>query len=106
QPIEVIPTAREKEIHQRLRGHSKRVLRALRDTDSYYVQAFALEVLRKRALSSPYALLLSLRRRAENLGITPTDHAGKRRVDAMQRYRGDIALPDAELSEVEELALQ
>lgn len=53
QPIVVAPTAREKEIHQRLRGHSRRMLRALRGTDSYHVQAFALEVLRKRALSSP-----------------------------------------------------
>ena len=47
---------------------ASRVLRALRDTDSYHVQAFALEVLRKRALSSPRALLLSLQRRAESLG--------------------------------------
>lgn len=43
QPIEVAPTAREREIHRRLRGHSKRVLHALRNTDSYYVEAFALE---------------------------------------------------------------
>jgi hypothetical protein len=32
-PILVAPTAREKEIHQRLRGHSKRVLRGLRGTE-------------------------------------------------------------------------
>lgn len=106
QPIAVVPTAREKEIHQRLRGHSKRVLRALRDTDSYYVQAFALEVLRKRALSSPYALLQSLRRRAENLGISPTDHTGKRRLDALHTYRGDVAVPENDLGEIEEIALQ
>ena len=56
QPIPVPPTSREREIHQRLRGHSSRVLRALRGTDAYYVQAFGLEVLRKRALSSPHAL--------------------------------------------------
>ncbi|MFD0201458.1 MULTISPECIES: helicase-related protein [Saccharothrix] len=106
QPIEVNPTAREKEIHQRLRGHSKRVLRALRDTNSYYVQAFALEVLRKRALSSPHALLQSLRRRAESLGVTPAEHVGHRRLDALQVYRGDLALPEEELIETEELALQ
>ncbi|GAA2455834.1 hypothetical protein GCM10010191_88870 [Actinomadura vinacea] len=106
QPIEVHPTAREKEIHQRLRGHSKRVLRALRDTDSYYVQAFALEVLRKRALSSPYALLQSLRRRAENLGVPAVGHTGRRRLDALQQYRGDTALPETELLTVEELGLQ
>ncbi len=105
-PIEVQPTAREKEIHQRLRGHSKRVLRALKDTDSYYVQAFALEVLRKRALSSPHALLQSLRRRAESLGVTPVEHTGHRRLDALQLYRGDSALPEDELIETEELALQ
>jgi hypothetical protein len=46
QPILMSPTAGEKEIHPRLRGHSKRVLLALRGTDYYYVQAFALEVLR------------------------------------------------------------
>lgn len=40
------PTAGEKEIHPRLRGHGKRVLLALRGTDYYYVPAFALEVLR------------------------------------------------------------
>ncbi|MEV6985433.1 helicase-related protein [Sphaerisporangium sp. NPDC051017] len=106
QPIEVLPTAREKEIHQRLRGHSKRVLRALRGTDSYHVQAFALEVLRKRALSSPHALLKSLERRAQSLGMAPVDHAGRRRMDALQQYRGDVALPEAELLTVEELALQ
>lgn len=106
QPIEVNPTAREKEIHQRLRGHSKRVLRALRETDSYYVQAFALEVLRKRALSSPHALLKSLQRRAENLGVSAAvDHAGHRRLDALQQYRGDTALPENELMMVEEIAL-
>lgn len=105
-PIEVRPTSREKEIHQRLRGHSKRVLHALRDTDSYYVQAFALEVLRKRALSSPYALLQSLRRRAENLGIPPVEHTGRYRMDVLQQYRGDTALPEADLRAAEELALE
>lgn len=104
-PIKVSPTGREKEIHQRLRGHSKRVLKALRNTDSYYVQAFALEVLRKRALSSPYALLQSLRRRAENLGVPAVDHTGRRRLDALQQYRGDTALPESELLTTEELAL-
>ena len=105
QPIRVSPTAREKEIHQRLRGHSKRVLRALRGTESYYVQVFALEVLRKRALSSPYALLRSLSRRAESLGVTPAEHAGKGRMDALRQYRGDIALPEPELDLIEEQAL-
>jgi hypothetical protein len=105
QPIVVAPTVREKEIHQRLRGHSKRVLRALRGTDSYHVQAFALEVLRKRALSSPRALLLSLQRRAASLGITLVEHAGRRRLEAMELYRGDVALTDADLDETEELAL-
>ncbi|MFC8419458.1 helicase-related protein [Streptomyces sp. NPDC057236] len=106
QPIEVRPTSREKEIHQRLRGHSKRMLHALRGTDSYYVQAFALEVLRKRALSSPYALLQSLRRRAENLGIPPVDHTGRQRMDVLQQYRGDTALPETDLRAAEELALE
>ncbi|MGW4891005.1 helicase-related protein [Kitasatospora sp. NPDC004240] len=105
-PIEVRPTSREKEIHQRLRGHTKRVLRALKDADSYYVQAFALEVLRKRALSSPYALLQSLRRRAANLGVPAVDHAGKRRLDALRQYRGDTALPETELMAMEETALE
>jgi superfamily II DNA or RNA helicase len=105
QPIVVAPTTREKEIHQRLRGHSKRVLRALRGTDSYHVEAFALEVLRKRALSSPRALLLSLQRRAASLGITPVEHTGRRRLDAMELYRGDVALTEADLDETEELAL-
>ena len=101
----VSPTAREKEIHQRLRGHSKRVLRALRGTDSYYVQAFALEVLRKRALSSPHALLISLRHRAESLSGAPAEHAARRRQEALQLYRGDVALTETDLQETEELAL-
>lgn len=105
QPIAVSPTSREKEIHQRLRGHSRRVLRALRGTDSYYVQAFALEVLRKRALSSPHALLLSLQRRAESLQGAPESRAARRRQDALQLYRGDTALPEADLLDTEELAL-
>lgn len=106
QPIEVRPTSREKEIHTRLRGHSKRVLHALRDTDSYYVQAFALEVLRKRALSSPHALKQSLRRRAQNLGIPPVEHTGRHRMDVLQQYRGDTALPEEDLLAAEELALE
>ncbi|SCF20296.1 SNF2 family N-terminal domain-containing protein [Micromonospora haikouensis] len=105
QPIEVAPTAREKEIHRRLRGHSKRVLRALRDTDSYHVEAFALEVLRKRALSSPHALRTSLQRRAANLGVAKLDRAGRHRLEALQQYRGDIALTESDLWETEELAL-
>ncbi|GAA1966276.1 hypothetical protein GCM10009838_25010 [Catenulispora subtropica] len=105
QPIPVQTTAREKEIHRRLRGHSKRVLAALKDTDSYHVEAFALEVLRKRALSSPYALLQSLRRRAGSLGVETTDHAGKRRLDAQRQYRADQVLPEQDLESTEELAL-
>ncbi len=105
QPIAVSPTSREKEIHQRLRGHSRRVLRALRGTDSYHVQAFALEVLRKRALSSPRALLLSLQRRAESLRAAPESRTARRRQDALQLYRGDTALPERDLFDTEELAL-
>ena len=105
QPIMVAPTAREKEIHQRLRGHSKRVLRALRGTDSYYVQAFALEVLRKRALSSPHALLISLQHRAESLSGAPAEHAARRRQEALQLYRGDVVLTETDLQDTEELAL-
>ena len=105
QPIAVSPTSREKEIHQRLRGHSSRVLRALRGTDSYHVQAFALEVLRKRALSSPHALLMSLQRRAESLGNAPATHAARRRQEALQLYRGDAALTETDLLDTEELAL-
>ncbi|KAA9374899.1 helicase [Microbispora cellulosiformans] len=106
QPIEVTPTGREKEIHQRLRGHSKRVLRALRGKDSYYVQAFALEVLRKRALSSPYALRQSLRRRAQSMGVPAIERIGRRRRDALQQYRGDAVLPEVELGTAEEIALE
>ncbi|MFI7131330.1 helicase-related protein [Nonomuraea sp. NPDC050153] len=105
-PIEVSPSGREKEIHQRLRGHSKRVLRALRDTDSYYAHAFALEVLRKRALSSPFALMKSLERRLAMLVGTPVEHAGRKRKEVLQQYRGDVALPEAELISAEELALE
>lgn len=105
QAIKVSPTAREKEIHRRLRGHSKRVLRALRDTDSYHVEAFALEVLRKRALSSPHALRESLHRRAANLGVAKLDRTGRHRQEAFRQYRGDIALTETDLWETEELAL-
>lgn len=105
QPIAVSPTSREKEIHQRLRGHSARVLRALRDTDSYHVQAFALEVLRKRALSSPHALLKSLERRAESLQDASAVRDARGRQEALFLYRGDTALPEADLSEAEEVAL-
>jgi hypothetical protein len=85
QPIAVSPTSREKEIHQRLRGHSARVLRALRDTDSYHVQAFALEVLRKRALSSPHALLKSLAPEARTGGIAQRINRFERR-DSRHRH--------------------
>lgn len=98
QPIEVQPTARENEIHGRLRGHSKRVLRALKDTDSYHVEAFVLEVLRKRALSSPYALRTSLQRRAENLGVGKVERTGRRRLEALQQYRGDIVMTETDRS--------
>jgi SNF2 family DNA or RNA helicase len=80
--IAVRPSSREQEIHQRLRGHSQRVLRALRDDkSSYVVQAFALEVLRKRALSSPYALRISLLKRADALGVETTDGLARARAD-------------------------
>ena len=98
QPIPVPPTSREREIHQRLRGHSSRVLRALRGTDAYYVQAFGLEVLRKRALSSPHALAASLRRRAASLDGDPESRVARRRQDALDLFRGDIALPETQIS--------
>lgn len=107
QAISVRPTGREQEIHQRLRGHSQRVLRALRDDrPGYVVQAFALEVLRKRALSSPYALRQSLLKRAASLGVQRTDQVVRARLDAQFRYRGDTPLPEEEHAEAETIALE
>jgi len=62
----------------RLRGHSTRMPAAFRDTDSCHVEAFALEVLRRRSLSNPHALLKTLEKRAEIVGTTAVDHAGTR----------------------------
>ena len=105
QPIAVSPTSREKEIHQRLRGHSARVLRALRGTDSYHVQAFALEVLRKRALSSPHALAAEPGAPGREPRGAPAVRVARRRQEALYLYRGDTALPELDLSEAEEVAL-
>lgn len=48
---------------------------------------------------------MSLRRRADSLGAAPADHAGRRRLDALRRYRDDVALTEDDLLETEELAL-
>ena len=51
----------------------------------------------------PAAEPAAARRRA--CGIAPVEHAGRRRLEALQLYRGDIALPEADLDDTEDLAL-
>jgi SNF2 family DNA or RNA helicase len=106
-PIRVRPTAREQEVFQRLRGHSQRTLRALKgDRASYQIEAFTLEVLRKRALSSPFALAESLRRRAEALaGRGERVVASRARADLVRRYRSGEELDEQARREAEQLAM-
>ena len=106
-PIPVRPTAREQEVFQRLRGHSQRTLRALKgDRASYQIEAFTLEVLRKRALSSPFALAESLRRRAEALaGHGEWVVASRARLELARRYRSDDELDEQSRREAEQLAM-
>jgi Helicase conserved C-terminal domain len=106
-PIRVRPTAREQEVFQRLRGHSQRTLRALKgDRASYQIEAFTLEVLRKRALSSPFALAESLRRRGEALaGRGERVVASRARADLARRYRSDEELDERARQEAEQLAM-
>ncbi len=108
-PIPVRPTAREQEVFQRLRGHSQRTLRALKgrgDRASYQIEAFTLEVLRKRALSSPFALAESLRRRADALaGRGDRVPASRARSDLVRRYRSGDELDEAARQEAEQLAM-
>jgi SNF2 family DNA or RNA helicase len=107
-PIPVRPTAREQEVFRRLRGHSQRTLLALReDGASYQVEAFTLEVLRKRALSSPFALGESLRRRAEALAGSGERISGssRPRAELIRRYRSDEELDEQTKREAEQLAM-
>jgi len=107
-PIPVRPTAREQEVFQRLRGHSQRTLRALKgDRATYQIEAFTLEVLRKRALSSPFALAESLRRRAEALAGGGERLAGssRPRAELIRRYRSDEELDEETRQEAEQLAM-
>jgi SNF2 family DNA or RNA helicase len=106
-PIPVHPTAREQEVFQRLRGHSQRTLRALReDRGSYQIEAFTLEILRKRALSSPFALAESLRRRADALaGRGERAAASRARVDLVRRYRSGDELDEQGRQEAEQQAM-
>ncbi|MGI8810547.1 MAG: helicase-related protein [Acidimicrobiales bacterium] len=107
-PIEIDPTAREQEVFQRLRGHSSRVLRAVRaDKAAYLAEAFTMEVLRKRALSSPYALATSLRRRAARLGSASEGGVAlsRRGQDVIEAYRGDSAMDEDDHAEAEATAL-
>jgi len=108
-PIPVRPTAREQEVFQRLRGHSQRTLRALKgkgDRASYQIESFTLEVLRKRALSSPFAMAESLRRRADALaGHGERVPASRSRGDLVRRYRSGDELDEVARQEAEQLAM-
>ena len=104
QPIVVSPTARKKNPSAAARPQQAGSARAARHR-LVLRAGVRLEVLRKRALSSPHALLISLRHRAESLSSAPAEHAGRRRQEALQLYRGDVTLTETDLLDTEELAL-